>query len=243
MQPRLYRDLTPWYHLIDPPQEHADEAGTYRDALLRGVAGRAETLLDLGAGAGNNALHLKDRFRCTLVDLSPEMLALSRAQNPTCEHLEGDLRTLRLGRAFDAVLLHDAVMYMTTEDDLRAAFETAWAHTRPGGAAVVTPDTLAETFTECSELLSGDDGSRAVSAVAWQWDPSPDDSTYVVDYAFLLREGATVTAVHDRHVEGLFSRATWTCLLEETGFRVELVARPIGDGEFDVVFLCRRPMG
>ena len=41
------------------------------------------------------------------------MLELSRTLNPDCEHLEGDMRTLRLGRTFDAVLIHDAVMYMT----------------------------------------------------------------------------------------------------------------------------------
>ena len=34
----------------------------------------------------------------TLVDLSEEMLAVSRELNPECEHLQGDMRTLRLGR-------------------------------------------------------------------------------------------------------------------------------------------------
>lgn len=34
---------------------------------------------------------------------------------------------------FDAVLAHDAISYMLTEDDLRAVFATARAHLRPGG--------------------------------------------------------------------------------------------------------------
>ena len=74
------------------------------------------------------------------------MLELSRGLNPGCEHLLGDMRTLRLGRTFDAVLIHDAVMYMTSEADLRAALETAFVHLRPGGAAVVAPDCVRETF-------------------------------------------------------------------------------------------------
>ena len=48
------------------------------------------------------------------------MLALSATLNPECEHLEGDMRTLRLGRTFDVVFIHDAISYLTTEDDLRA---------------------------------------------------------------------------------------------------------------------------
>jgi hypothetical protein len=41
------------------------------------------------------------------------MLALSMTVNPECEHIEGDMRTLRLGHTFDAVFLHDAVMSLT----------------------------------------------------------------------------------------------------------------------------------
>ena len=42
-------------------------------------------------------------------------------------HHVGDLRSVRLGETFDAVLVHDAIDYMTTEVELRAAFETARA--------------------------------------------------------------------------------------------------------------------
>jgi hypothetical protein len=39
-----------------------------------------------------------------------------------------------------------------------------------------------------------------------------------VDYAFLLRDSnGDVRAVHDRHVEGLFPRATWLKLLASAG--------------------------
>jgi SAM-dependent methyltransferase len=237
----LYSELTPWYHLVDPAADHADEAACYETAFLRGIVGPARTLLDLGSGAGNNASHLKGRFACTLADLSPAMLDLSRARNPECEHVEGDLRTLRLGRIFDAVLVHDAVSYMTSEADLRAAIATAWIHTRPGGATIVTADVLADSFVERTDPLEGDDGRRALRGVMWQWDPDPGDTTYQVDFAMLLREGREMRMVHDSHVEGLFTRATWLRLLTEAGFAVESVPRPIGEHETDDIFLCRRP--
>jgi hypothetical protein len=50
-----------------------------------------------------------------------------------------------------------------------------------------------------------------------------------------------VKAVHDRHVEGLFARATWMEVLSAAGYRVELVDRPFDDTTTDSVFLCRRP--
>jgi SAM-dependent methyltransferase len=243
MQPLLYGELVPWYWLLDPPDDHLDEAEDYRREFERAGVPPQATLLELGAGAGNNALHLKRRFRCTLTDPSAPMLGLSRAQNPECEHLEGDMRTLRLGRTFDAVLVHDAICYMTTEADLRAAALTAFLHTRPGGAAIFAPDCVREAFQEMVELHEGDEGGRAMRCLSWVWDPDPTDDTYSVEYTFLLRDGTEMRSVHDRHLEGLFTKATWVAVLEGAGFRVETFDRDVeeGGGYFDEVFICHRP--
>ena len=120
------------------------------------------------------ASHLADRFRLTLVDLSEPMLQVSRALNPTAAHHQGDMRTVRLGEQFDAVLIHDAIDYMTTEDDLRQAIETAYAHVRPGGIAVLVPDDVAESFEQRTDHGGSDaaDG-RAARYLEWSWDPDP----------------------------------------------------------------------
>jgi SAM-dependent methyltransferase len=241
MPPRLYRELVPWYRLVDPTRDHLDEATSYQAALEGAASPRPETLLELGSGAGNNAFYLKRRFRCTLTDLSEEMLALSRDLNPECEHHLGDMRTLRLGRSFDAVFVHDAIMYLTTEADLRAVADTAFAHTRPGGAAVFAPDCLRETFKEYTSLIAEEDGRRTLRGIEWSWDPDPDDDTSVIDFAFLLRDGAEVRAEYDRHIEGLFPRATWLGVLSAAGYGVESAQASLGDGETGEIFVCRRP--
>ncbi len=240
MQPLLYSELTAWYRLVDPPEDHRDEAAAYEAALLRGAARDAETLLELGSGGGHNALYLKRRFRCTLTDLSEPMLALSRDLNPECEHLVGDMRSLRLERTFDVVLVHDAVVYMTTEDDLLAAARTAFVHTSPGGAAVFAPDQVRDTFRESAELLDEDDDARSLRCLMWTWDPDESDTTCMVDYAFLLRDRQTVKAVHDRHLEGLFSAAAWHRILTTAGFDVETIRRPVEEHVTDQIFLCRK---
>jgi SAM-dependent methyltransferase len=240
MQPRLYGDLVPWYDLLDPVADHLDEATAYQEILERAATPRPGTLLELGAGAGNNAFFFKRRFRCVLTDLSEAMLGLSRAQNPECEHRSGDMRTLRLGRTFDTVMVHDAVGYMTAIDDLRAAAETAFVHTRPGGAAVFAPDYVREAFREHSALHAGQEGTRALRCLEWAWDPDPSDDRYAVDYAFLLRDGSAMTAVHDHHVEGLFTHATWQAVLQGVGYHVETLPRPFEDLETGTIFVCRR---
>ena len=237
---RLYDDLTPWYRLIDPPQDHADEAAAYIRELT-GAAPHAQTLLELGAGAGHNALFMKQRFQCTLTDISPAMQALSREINPECEHLHGDMRTIRLGREFDTVFVHDAVCYITTIDELRQVAETAFLHTRAGGAALFAPDYVRERFEDTSSEMSFDLGGRSLRGVEWAWDPDPSDTSYRVDYLLLLRERGRVTPIHDVHEEGLFTIQEWTEVLETAGYSVKLVERPLDeDGQTDRVFLCKK---
>jgi trans-aconitate methyltransferase len=154
-----------------------------------------------------------------LTDLSAEMLAVSRTINPECEHLQGDMRTLRLHRRFDIVLVHDAIMYAIEPADVRATLSTASLHCRQGGTVAVLPDYVRETFapgTDCDGHDAPD--GRGLRYLEWRWDPDPADNTYAVEYAFLLRESdGTVVVEHDSHEEGLFPRADWLVWFEEAG--------------------------
>ena len=242
-QPRLYGELAPWFHLLTAPHEYGAEAERYRRLLTESAERPVGEVLELGSGGGNNASHLKAHFAMTLTDLSPDMLAISRELNPECEHLQGDMRTLRLGREFDAVFAHDAVGYLTTRDDVRAAVETAFVHLRPGGVALFVPDHLRETFLPATEHGGNDGDGRALRYLEWDWDPDPSDEIYYSDFAYLLRDGDEVRVVHDRHVCGLFSRDTWMEAFDEAGF----LARTVPTGEQGAVgseaFLGIKPSG
>jgi len=226
-QPRLYGELADWFHLLTAPADYAEEAAFFLRLFGEALGAPPGTLLELGSGGGNMASHYKRAVRAVLTDLSPQMLALSERLNPDCEHIAGDMRTLRLERVFDAVLVHDAVCYLTTEADLRQAMVTAFVHCRPGGVVIFAPDHVRETFTASTESGGHDAAWRGLRYLMWTWDPDPADGTYVVDFAYLLREnGQPMRSLYDRHVNGLFARTTWRLLLEEVGFE-GIAVRPL----------------
>ena len=242
-EPRLYRELAPWFHLLTSPSHYEEEAELYGRLMVEKADGPVSTVLELGSGGGNNASHLKRHFTLTLVDRSPAMLELSGGLNPECEHVEGDMRTVRLERVFDAVFVHDALAYILTEEDLQAVFETALAHCKPGGSAVLVPDYVTETFKPRTSHGGHDseDGERGLRYVEWvRADPS-DPTRHIVDFAYLIREGESVRVEQDRHVCGLFPGETWLRRLEETGFAVDVVEPKFDDEPAgQVVFACRR---
>jgi SAM-dependent methyltransferase len=236
---KLYDELAAWWPVFSDPAEYRRDVAHFARLLRTSTRPAPRTVLELGSGGGNSALYLKKRFAMTLVDRSPRMLAVSRKLNPECQHVKGDIRSVRLRRTFDAVYVHDAICHMTTERDLKAVMQTAYEHCRPGGAALFVPDFVRETFEEGVDHGGGDsERGRSVRFLQWIVDPDPTDNTYVVDFAVLLRgRGGQARIAHDRHLLGLFSRARWLRLLREVGFKAGVAK----DSDVRDAFLARRP--
>ncbi|HZW01903.1 MAG TPA: class I SAM-dependent methyltransferase [Candidatus Deferrimicrobium sp.] len=235
--PLMYGRLAGWFHLLTAPDEYAEEAAEVLRLLESHVEGPLATALELGSGGGNLASHLVARLRLTLTDASPQMLELSRSINPDAEHIEADMRTLRLGRTFDAVISHDAIGYMTTEADLRAAFETAFMHLRPGGAAIFMPDWVLDTYQPRTEHGGRDEGTRALRYLEWDRALEPGSHVVRTDYVIVTRDGDDVEVHHDVHRLGIFPRATWLALLTGVGFEASRLA---GEQGLDVFMGMRR---
>lgn len=240
-QPRLYTDLAEWWPLFSPPKLYTEEAAELLPVLRSLPDTPPATMLELGSGGGSLASHFKEHLSLTLSDRSEQMLAISRIVNPECEHVPGDMRTLDLGRQFDLVFLHDAIMYATDDASVRAALATAHRHCRPGGGVLVAPDWVTETFqpeTECGGEDAPD--GRGLRYVEWTWDPDPHDDSCEVAFAFLLREAdGSVHTDSDLQRFGLFPRSAWLGWLRDAGF----TATAQLDSSGRDVFTARRPRG
>lgn len=242
---KLYNELADWWPLMSAPADYAEEATFYFDAMAKASSAPIETMLELGAGGGNNASHMKHRVKkLVLTDLSDGMLAHSRTLNPECEHHVGDMRAVRLNRSFDAVFVHDAISYLTSEADLARAVETAFVHCRPGGVALFAPDHIRENFRAGTDCGGHDGQTRAMRYLEWSWDPDPNDTTCTTDYTYVLRESdGSIKVVHDRHIEGIFSRDTWLRLFQQAGFEPRVI--PFDHSELDPgtyeIFVCAKP--
>jgi SAM-dependent methyltransferase len=242
-QPRLYTDLASWWPLLSSPDDYSEEAEFHRQCLLKASRIPVRTVLELGSGGGNNATHMKAHFELTLVDIAPAMLRVSRNQNPECEHIHGDMREVRLGRLFDAVFVHDAIDYLTTEEDLVRTIETVWIHCRSGGAAHFCPSYVRETFQPDTRHGGHDRMLRSLRYLEWTYDPDPEDTTITTDFAYILRDAAGVRVECDQHTLGLFPRATWLALLSEQGFLVSVEQSKPSEPESSTwdTFVCTKP--
>ena len=228
---RLYGDLAWLWPIMSPPEEYAEEAAHWlRELRARLPAGR-NRVLELGTGGGHFLHQLVPEYDAVAVDLSEEMLAHARRLNPGVAHHVGDMRTVRLGETFDAALIHDAIDYMVTEDDLRAAFATARAHLAPGGLFIAAPDHYADTFASpYVDDNTKSDGETTLTFVEYSVQLDPHDTAVETVYIYCIVRDGELRVEVDRHTTGLFPLATWERLLGEAGFDVERVDYPVDGG-------------
>ncbi len=222
MLPRLYRDLAHLWPLLSPPSDYSAEAEAVRGLLRRELGIGRLRVLELGAGGGHTLHHLRDEFECVAVDLSPEMLGLCHVLNPGVQTHVGDMRSVRLGRVFDAVLIHDAIDYMTSRSDVASTLATAAAHLRAGGVVLVAPTYTLETFQDGEASLDQALGENVLlTCTCYVHRLNAAGSTFELLMVLLLQpSGMPVEVVLDRHRCGLFSDAAWCTSIRAAGFEL-----------------------
>lgn len=227
---RLYDELAWLWPLVSDPADYAEEASYWRAALRDKLGPGRHHILELGVGGGNNLSHLTKDFRATAVDLSPGMLEHSKKLNPDVEHITGDMRTIRLNRKFAAVIIHDAIGYMKSEEELESAIATAAAHLEPGGVFITAPDYIKENFP--GARLSHKTSKKEdidFAFVEYDYDKNPDDDQCETLLIYIINRKGAIQVEYDHHVLGLFSLDTWRRLFNDAGFELELKDYPVDD--------------
>jgi SAM-dependent methyltransferase len=243
---RLYNDLAwLWPLWGEPTETYADWCEQVTRFIRRYSRIPAGTLLNLGCGGGKNAFNLKVHFEVTGVDISPAMLDLARQLNPECRFLPGDMRDCSLGEQFDAVLIDDAISYMTTRADLEAVFQNGYRHLRPGGVMVVMPDHTRETFQQ-NRTRASVSRARArppeidVVFIENDYDFDPSDDFYDCTIIYLIQERGKLRVETDTHILGLFSIDIWMSSLLQAGFEIHEENYSTEDRDYQP-FVCVKP--
>ena len=136
-------DYATAYDPIYRSKDYTGEVDLIERILVKHSLAGPRRLLDLGCGTGTHALQLAQRDHLVVgVDRSRGMLAQARAKalaahNVGVEFHEADIRTLDLGRRFDAALMMFTVLgYQLTEADLMATLASVRRHLDLGGLLI-----------------------------------------------------------------------------------------------------------
>jgi SAM-dependent methyltransferase len=126
------------YDLVFPDAD--DTTGKMcRSAFERYLSAPPRSLLDVGCGSGRLLESLSRTIpECWGVDYMETNVAYARTTRPGLTVHQGDMRTVRLGRTFDAVTsFGNALSYALTDADLARTAKTFGAHAHAGALLIV----------------------------------------------------------------------------------------------------------
>jgi SAM-dependent methyltransferase len=211
-----YNELAWTEDLLADPSDYEGEVACYVDLIKENFLHAPGTLLHLGCGAGGYDSIFKLHFAVTGVDISHGMLEMARSRHPDVEYIEGDMRTVRLGREFDAVAIPNSIDYMSSLPELRMAIGTAAAHLKPGGVLLVVGKTL-EIFRDNNFAYTGEQEDLHVTLLENNYINRYRPDTYEATLIYLIRRRGDLTIHTECHVLGLFSQETWEKVFAEAG--------------------------
>lgn len=133
----IFKNYSNYYDLLYADKDYQKEA-SYVDQLIKQNYPSAKSILNLGCGTGKHDIEFsRIGYEVMGVDISREMIDIANRENTNPSKLQfeqGDIRSVRLNRKFDAVVsLFHVMSYQTSNEDLRLAFETAKCHLKEGG--------------------------------------------------------------------------------------------------------------
>lgn len=125
------------------------------------VSPKAQSLLDVGCGAGNYTLKLLEKFPnldVTLIDLSRPMLERAQARvtpvtSGSVNPIQGDIRGLKFADgSFDVIVAAAVLHHLRADAEWEAVFRNFHHWLRPGGSVWIS-DLVEHTFAGVQQMM------------------------------------------------------------------------------------------
>ncbi len=246
---KAYTDLAWTESRVYSPEKAAKETELFSKLIKKSSKINTKTLLHLGCGSGIYDYTFKKHFKVTGVDITENMLALAKELNPKVVYHHGDMRTIELGKKFDAVTIPESIGYMTSTEDLKRAIKCANRHLKPGGVLLICAN-IKETFKSNNFVYTGEKEDIEITIFENNYIPHDNDSICEATIIYLIRNKGKLETYTDIHTLGLFDKKTWISLLEEEGFEIKETKEEhfydeymLEEGEYPLyIFTCIKPL-
>ena len=221
----LYRELAKYYDLLYSDRKYEEEARQIENLVLEYKRSNGNELLDVACGTGHHLKYLRDRFSCTGVDISEEILNVARKNVEDVVFKKADMTTLNLGKKFDVITcLFSSIGYAKTYSNLRKTIQNFSSHLKTGSVVIIEPWFTKSAFRIGSPHMTTYDGEEI--KIARLCVSKIKGNISVQDMHYLIAEkNKDVNHFVDRHELGLFEVDRTLGIMKQAGFQARFLTK------------------
>jgi ubiquinone/menaquinone biosynthesis C-methylase UbiE len=136
----LYYELAEYYDLIYSFKNYRKEANRIKALISKHKKSHGNELLDVACGTGHHLKYLRDRYSCTGVDVSEELLDIAKKNVKGVAFERADMTKLKLGQKFDIITcLFSSIGYVKTYSKLKTTIQSFARHLKTEGVLIIEP--------------------------------------------------------------------------------------------------------
>lgn len=243
------------------------EIDFYLESVAEELKSGKGSVLDVACGTGRIGLRLASEATSVVgLDRSPEMLAIARQKsiNTDCiSWVEADMRSFKLARVFDLVLIPShSFQNLNSPDDQAACIGCIWRHLKPGGLLMVHLDHMNAENMKWLGVISGEGrgifeeeapfehpvtGLLIKTSTAWSYEPATQTASKQTIWEEISKDGKPTrrweTGAIPLHCVFRFEMEQ---LLRRAGFNIEHVygdfyRNELRDDSPHMIWLARKP--
>ncbi len=213
------------------------EMDFYRE-LAKAAKGRGGSVLEVACGTGRVSIRLAEEGVPVVgTDLDAAMLEVARSKSAKVRWMEGDMRTLELGRTFGLIIIpgHSFQLMLTPEDQVKA-LDTFKHHLEPGGTLVIHLDhqsvdwlgdllgDLGGKFEQGKNVIHPGTGHSIRKSNAWTYEPSTQTATVITRWVEIDQDNSVIQTWERKPMAlHCIFRFEMEHLLARTGFETKAV--------------------
>ena len=220
---KIYKKFAKYYDKIYAEKDYESEIKFVKWAINKHKTSIGNKLLDVACGTGNNTILLKDDFKTTGVDISPEMLKLAKKKLPGVKFIKGDMKNLALSERFDVIVcMFASIAYNLNYDELESTLKIFYNHLQPGGVVVfdlhIHDDYFLGDRVWVNTVVEKDLQIARIS-------PSPQRKDVLdLNMIMLVKDKGKIDFEIDQHQIGLFNANKIKKVMSAVGFKPKLYA-------------------
>jgi cyclopropane fatty-acyl-phospholipid synthase-like methyltransferase len=221
-----YCDYNEWAKIVD------------ENVLEFKIEGR--DLLDLGCGTGEILLYLQQKYQCTGIDISEEMLkvAQKKLKGNNIPLYCGDMRNFDTGKKYDVIIsFFDTITHLTSIEELKENFKSVANALKERGLYIF--DVVDRKFME--EMFPGDvfvDQRKNITTI---WEHDFDEGIDYIDATYFVKnKNGYFEKIQESYEKKLFTFLEIEEAAKENGLKITkkyLNDKIAGEREFFVLRL------